>query len=129
MAKLLYSLIKSIDSEFNIKPIIYTSLSFWKSSIDKFANEYPFNDYRLWIAYWSSKSPVIPKPWNDYFIWQYTNKGTIDGITKQVDLNWLKTTANNKFPVKEFKEFDFYSEYKLKNFNSILKVFRIRDNF
>ncbi len=132
MAKLLYSLIQSIDSEFKIKPIIYTTLSFWKSSIDKFANEYPFNDYRLWIANWSTKSPVIPKPWNEYFIWQYTNKGRIDGIMDEVDLNWLKTTANRKFRVKEFKEFkefDFYSEYKLKNLNSILKFFRIRDNF
>ena len=43
--------------------------------------------YRLWLAQYSS-SPSWPTAiWKDYWIWQYTDEGTIGGITGYCDLN------------------------------------------
>jgi lysozyme len=43
-------------------------------------------DYRLWLAQYSS-SPELPKGYDSYWIWQYTDKGQLPGIKPAVDLN------------------------------------------
>lgn len=42
--------------------------------------------YRLWLAQYGPK-PVMPMGWSNYFLWQYTDKGTVPGIAGPVDLN------------------------------------------
>jgi lysozyme len=41
---------------------------------------------KLWLAAYKAK-PDIPKGWVDYWLWQYSNKGRINGINADVDLN------------------------------------------
>jgi lysozyme len=46
----------------------------------------------LWIAQYPNKwteqsKPILPFGWSDYYIWQYSAKGRIDGINTDVDLN------------------------------------------
>lgn len=43
-------------------------------------------DRRLWLAQYASQ-PQLPLGWNDYWLWQYTDAGAVDGITGPVDLN------------------------------------------
>ena len=40
-------------------------------------------DYRLWYAQYNE----LPESGQDFFIWQYSNKGKVDGCEKAVDLN------------------------------------------
>ncbi len=42
--------------------------------------------YRLWLAQYSSQ-PTLPEGWNEYWIWQYTDKGEVSGITPPTDMN------------------------------------------
>jgi GH25 family lysozyme M1 (1,4-beta-N-acetylmuramidase) len=37
------------------------------------------------------KSPKPPIGWNDWVIWQWTGKGTLDGVNGHIDLNLAKT--------------------------------------
>lgn len=73
---------------------IYTGLSFYKSYIAPWANEV---DYPFWIARYPSKNvmtvsavpdiskkPIIA---NQFWGWQYSSKGSVKGITGNVDMN------------------------------------------
>ena len=42
------------------------------------------NDYKLMIAQYSDKEPVLADD-KDYIMWQYTAKGRINGINTYVD--------------------------------------------
>lgn len=69
-----------IEEHYGVKPIIYTSEKYFQSHL----NTADFKDYPLWIAnYTNSKAPFT----FSYKIWQFTNKGQIDGIGHNVDLN------------------------------------------
>jgi len=48
----------------------------------------PFGNIDLWVASYNGKTkPTMPPGWNKYYLWQYTDKGTVKGIKTQVDLN------------------------------------------
>lgn len=45
-------------------------------------------DVRLWIAAYTNKpEPKLPAGWKDFWCWQYTDKGTVNGISGAVDMN------------------------------------------
>ena len=47
-----------------------------------------FGNIKLWIAaYVNANKPKLPKGWNNYWIWQYSCKGSVTGIKGNVDLN------------------------------------------
>lgn len=71
-------------------PIIYTGFYFWRDQVGApaFAASYP-----LWHAqYTSAACPNIPAPWSNWAFWQYTDSGTIDGISGPVDTNRFNGT-------------------------------------
>lgn len=41
---------------------------------------------RLWLAAYTPQ-PTLPNGWNGYWMWQYSDSGTIPGISGSVDLN------------------------------------------
>ena len=43
-------------------------------------------DTKLWLACYNP-TPRIPKGWSNYDVWQYTQKGQVQGIQGSVDLN------------------------------------------
>lgn len=56
-------------------------------------------DYGLWIARYASNKIYIPyyvspapkiAPWSFYAIWQYSSKGSVSGISGNVDMNYSK---------------------------------------
>jgi lysozyme len=66
-------------------PIIYTGLSF--------ANTYlggAFTSYPLWIAHYTNADEPGQTMWSDWVCWQYTEHGSVTGISGDVDLNWMK---------------------------------------
>jgi GH25 family lysozyme M1 (1,4-beta-N-acetylmuramidase) len=48
----------------------------------------------LWLAHWNTKTPIIPKPWVDWAIWQYRvdHPGAVKGISTRVDRD--RTTSD-----------------------------------
>lgn len=78
--------VDEIQKESGRDTIIYTYPSFWK---DKMGNTDKFNDLDLWIAEYNGKnSPSeLPGGWDDYLFWQYSSEGSVDGYSKNIDLN------------------------------------------
>jgi len=77
----LYAMLNTAEKYFQRRPIIFTSLSIWKTH----ANNYDWPPkYPLWITHYKVDTPKIPLPWEKWTIWQYSNKGNGEqyGINK-----------------------------------------------
>jgi lysozyme len=84
-----------VEARLGVKPIIYTSPSFWR---DKMGNSRWFadNGYALWIAHWHVATPRVPATnWGGrgWTIWQYDDCGSVAGIDGCVDLDRLNGNA------------------------------------
>ncbi len=67
-----------------VDPIVYTGKYFWRDDVgspSSFAND------PLWIAQYTSQCPDLPSPWGDWAFWQYSESGTVAGISGAVDLD------------------------------------------
>ena len=83
----LISFINTIKEKTGQDPIIYTNPCFWETYIQKHYH----SDHLLWIAdYRKRDTPQVPSKFQDWYIWQYTDKGIVDGINGNVDLNYCK---------------------------------------
>jgi lysozyme len=69
----------------NVHPIIYLSPSF---ADDVLKNDARLKDHPLWLAHYTSASrPRVPKPWDFWTFWQFTENGKVAGISGNVDIN------------------------------------------
>ena len=74
-----------VEAHYGTKPMIYTGADIYNKYLQDFSSEYKF-----WIS-----SLYTPLSWNyngDWYIWQYFNRGTLEGYTggeKYIDLNVL----------------------------------------
>jgi lysozyme len=77
--------LNEVEKISGIRPIIYTSLHFFKT---KFKDHFP--NHQFWIAAYSREPDCI----NDSRIihWQYTDSGKVPGFETKVDLNVSKLT-------------------------------------
>lgn len=71
------NLLKLFEAEYGCKPIIYCSHSSYLQIIKG-----DFDDYPIFIASYKSKAHI-----DDYHLWQFSEKGHIDGIKGYVDLD------------------------------------------
>jgi lysozyme len=69
----------TVELHYGIKPIIYSGESFYTDFLKK-----EFKGYKLWIANYSFFEDKIRDEW---LFWQFTDKGSIDGIDGNVDVN------------------------------------------
>lgn len=72
--------LKLLEKEYGKKPMIYGTN---RSYNELCAPE--FNDYLMYIARYGDNKPVVIGP-SHYTIWQFTDKGKVQGIPKPVDL-------------------------------------------
>ena len=70
-----------VESQTGCRPIIYSSLDFWKAYLSEDLSDYP-----LWVAEYEQglKRPSGKESW---IFWQTTNTAHIEGIDSSVDLN------------------------------------------
>jgi len=70
-----------VERYYGVKPIIYTSRSFYTDYLSGY-----FDDYPLWLAHYTSTKPdsVAGRNWH---FWQYSENGIVHGIDEEVDLN------------------------------------------
>ncbi|MGD1900967.1 MAG: GH25 family lysozyme [Geitlerinemataceae cyanobacterium] len=66
------------------RPIVYTYPGFW----ERLGNSQRFADYPLWIAHYTSDpEPWVTGGWDAWTLWQYTDRGNINGVVGGVDVN------------------------------------------
>jgi lysozyme len=73
-----------------VRPIIYTTPSFWWSSMAD-TSWFADNGYQvLWIAHWTAQDqPMVPTGWwsKGWTFWQHSSNGYVPGIAAPVDLD------------------------------------------
>lgn len=70
----------SVEKAYHVKPVIYTSASFYKNFLG-----HGFDSYPLWIAhYFVKQQPGVDEAW---YFWQHNATGKINGIGTRVDFN------------------------------------------
>ena len=74
-----------IEDHYGVKPILYTYTYFYNTYLGD-----DFSNYKLWIANYSNVNAPLPN--NNWIIWQYSEKGRVEGIKGPVDLNVFKGT-------------------------------------
>ena len=82
--------IDHVEAAIGVRPIIYTGFYFWRDQVGapSFAAPYP----RWHAQYTSAACPNIPSPWTSWAFWQYTDSGTVAGISGGVDVNRFNGT-------------------------------------
>jgi len=79
--------VNRIKAKVGRPPIIYTGFYFWRDSVGN-----PNNNLGcpLWLAaYSASTSGLVPPAWGAWKFWQYTDKGTVAGVTGPVDRDYF----------------------------------------
>ena len=77
--------LEMLEEQYGVKPLVYTRTDIY----DKYLKG-EFDEYKKWIS-----SLYTPLSWNykdDWYIWQYLNRGELEGYTggeKYIDLNIL----------------------------------------
>ncbi len=75
--------IDHVEAELGVKPIIYSNGYFWQDNVGSDA----FGDYPLWIAHYGTECPNTPSPWTDWTVHQFTDSGSVSGVSGPVDTN------------------------------------------
>ena len=73
--------LKTVEDEYQIRPIIYTNGNLYRRYIKGNLEEYP-----LWIADYSARHPSRYNA-NKLYFWQHSQSGCVQGIRGQVDFN------------------------------------------
>ena len=68
-----------MEAAYHQKPLVYTGRNFYNKYLQGM-----LNDYLLMIAMYTDEEPVLADE-RDICLWQYTGKGTINGISGYVD--------------------------------------------
>src|SRR5882724_10053984 len=78
-----------VQQSTGIVPMIYTVASFWNANLNS-----SFGNYPLWIANYGVSSPKLPTGWSNWNFWQYSQSGTVSGITGNVDMDYFNGSMN-----------------------------------
>jgi lysozyme len=73
-------------------PIIYTGYYYWR---DEVVGADLNLGCPLWVPNYSAPAPLVPAPWANWSFWQYSNTGSVPGISGNVDLDAFRTTKTD----------------------------------
>jgi lysozyme len=83
-----------VEAAFGRKPIIYSGQYFLQDYFTEAGGGPPSwaKDYPLWLAqypnvYVEGSKPYLPRGWYNWTFWQYSEKGKVNGINANVDLD------------------------------------------
>jgi len=78
-----------IDGENNVEGF-YSSRYYWDSIMKTDA----YKHKKLWVAHYGAASPLLPATggWNDWWLWQYSDREIIDGVA--FDVNYFSGSAD-----------------------------------
>ena len=77
------SFISTVKSRTGIDTIIYSYKSWLDSHLD---SSHYLGGSQLWIAnYENVETPPLPEGWSEYYMWQFSETGTMSGVNGKVD--------------------------------------------
>lgn len=86
-------------AKIGVRPVIYSGPYFWRTYMGD-TTQFAAEGYKnLWIANWNVPAPDVPaQNWdgNGWSVWQYSDCGSVPGISGCVDLDSLKTRRLNR---------------------------------
>lgn len=82
------SWLQTVEKYYGVRPIIYTSDRFLKA----YLSGPEFESYPLWIAHYYVDYPESEMEWK---FWQFTDRGRVDGIREQTDINVFQGSASS----------------------------------
>ncbi len=76
--------LEAVEDHYGKRPVIYTSVDFYEDRLED-----AFHDHPLWVRSVAAhpSERYGSRPWR---IWQYTAKGSADGIDGEVDMNLFR---------------------------------------
>jgi len=80
----LQEFLRLVTEEYGRRPVIYTGRNFYNKY---FAGYSFYKPYLFMIAMYNTTEQPYLSNGNDYVIWQYSSKGSINGIRGDVDLS------------------------------------------
>jgi len=93
-----------VESAFGKKPIIYSGQYFLQDYLVVAGGGPPTwaKDYPLWLAqypnqYVEGMKPFLPRGWFNWIIWQYSDKGRVNGINASADMNLFNGTLEELY--------------------------------
>lgn len=93
-----------VESAFGKKPIIYSGQYFLQDYLSEAGGGPPSwaKDHPLWLAQYPSQyapgmQPFLPRGWFKWTFWQYSDKGRLNGINADVDLNVFNGTLEELY--------------------------------
>jgi GH25 family lysozyme M1 (1,4-beta-N-acetylmuramidase) len=84
-----------VKSRLDVTPMVYTSPAFWKKYLADTTSIANAGYKILWIAHWGVSAPTVAaQNWggHGWTFWQYSNCGTVPGISGCVDLDRFNGT-------------------------------------
>jgi lysozyme len=79
--------LKHVEKRMHHRPYIYMS-----PSMGQVLGRH-FRRYQLWLAHYETDCPRVPDGWRRWIFWQHSNKGRVDGISGDVDLDQFAGSA------------------------------------
>lgn len=94
----------AVEQAFGRKPFIYSGVSFLQANFSELGGGPPAwaKDYPLWLAWYPNQytpgmTPLMPRGWFNWTIWQYGDKGEVNGINAKVDLDVFNGTLDDLY--------------------------------
>jgi GH25 family lysozyme M1 (1,4-beta-N-acetylmuramidase) len=94
----------AVEKAFKKKPIIYSGQFFLQDFLSVAGGGPPAwaKDYPLWLAqypnqYNAGMLPFLPRGWFKWGLWQYSDKGVVNGIHASVDMNVFNGTLEELY--------------------------------
>lgn len=102
-ARMIVDFINAFELQTNARLGIYTRATWWNPVVPDWA-KWP-QSRLLWVAHYGVDDPTLPHHWDTYHLHQYTDKGSIDGIKGNVDINRFYGTIADMLEVhKKYQE-------------------------
>lgn len=96
--------LERVEAAFGKKPIIYSGKYFLQDYFSETGGGPPSwaKDHALWLAqypdsYVPGMEPFLPRGWFKWTFWQYSEKGRINGINSNTDLNIFNGTLEDLY--------------------------------
>ena len=89
------SFLDRVTLKIGVRPMIYTSPSFWGKYMGDTRALADAGYKTLWVAHWGVSAPTVPaQNWGGkgWTFWQYTSDGAVPGISGRVDLDRFNGT-------------------------------------
>ena len=83
--------LSNVQSIMGIPPIVYS----YKAWLDAhLPASHSLGSYSLWIANYNNvTTPDLPIGWSTYFLWQYSETGSVSGVTGNVDCSQFNPSS------------------------------------